>query len=204
MGTSSASHDTAVSYERHAHAIGYTQVVYLRRHCSTRYISREAHAFLSKQELTPTQTEHAYNMLVGLAEQNTHNNTIERTMDKLHTVLQEAPKPQTRHQRKAEIARLVREMQHRCWLIALVNKSGARITEHAEITHTHTRTHTHTYTRTHARTHARARARPGGGGDSAGPRTPTTPAPPPPPRGLRPTVSCQRCCPQASMGAKGA
>ena len=41
-----------------------------------------------------------------------------------------------------------------------------------------------------------------GGGDSAGPRTPTTPAPPPPPpRGLRPTVSCQRCCPQASMGA---
>ena len=45
-----------------------------------------------------------------------------------------------------------------------------------------------------------------GGGDSAGPRTPTTPAPPPPPppRGLRPTVGCQRCCPQASMGAKGA
>ena len=28
--------------------------------------------------------------------------------------------------------------------------------------------------------------------------------PPPPPRGLRPTVSCQRCCPQASMGAQGA
>ena len=28
------------------------------------------------------------------------------------------------------------------------------------------------------------------------------PLPPPsPPRGLRPTVSCQRCCPQASMGA---
>ena len=25
--------------------------------------------------------------------------------------------------------------------------------------------------------------------------------PPPPPRGLRPTVSCQRCRPQASMGA---
>ena len=40
-----------------------------------------------------------------------------------------------------------------------------------------------------------------GGGDSVGPRTPTTPAPP---RGLRPTVSCRRCCPQASMGAKGA
>ena len=43
---------------------------------------------------------------------------------------------------------------------------------------------------------------PTGGGDSAGPRTPTTPAPPPPPpRGLRPTVSCQRCRPQASTGA---
>ena len=28
--------------------------------------------------------------------------------------------------------------------------------------------------------------------------------PPPPPRGLRPTVSCQRCRPQASMGAKSA
>ena len=27
------------------------------------------------------------------------------------------------------------------------------------------------------------------------------PPPPPPPRGLRPTVSCQRCRPQASMGA---
>ena len=40
----------------------------------------------------------------------------------------------------------------------------------------------------------------GGGGDSAAPRTPTTP---PPPRGLRPTVSCQRCRPRASMGAKG-
>ena len=41
-----------------------------------------------------------------------------------------------------------------------------------------------------------------GGGDSAGPRTPTTPAPPPPPpRGLRPTNRCQRCRPQASMGA---
>ena len=38
-----------------------------------------------------------------------------------------------------------------------------------------------------------------GGVDSAGPRTPTTP--PPPLRGLRPTVSCQRCRPQASMGA---
>ena len=44
-------------------------------------------------------------------------------------------------------------------------------------------------------------ARGGGGGDSTAPRTPTTP---PPPRGLRPTVSCQRCRPQASMGAKGA
>ena len=44
-----------------------------------------------------------------------------------------------------------------------------------------------------------------GGGDSAGPGTPTTPAPPPPPpRGLRPTVSCQRCRPKASMGAEGA
>ena len=30
------------------------------------------------------------------------------------------------------------------------------------------------------------------------------PLPPPPPRGLRPTVSCQRCRPQSSMGAKGA
>ena len=40
----------------------------------------------------------------------------------------------------------------------------------------------------------------GGGGGSAGPRTPT----PPPLGGLRPTVSCQRCRPQASMGAKGA
>ena len=29
------------------------------------------------------------------------------------------------------------------------------------------------------------------------------PLPPPPPRGLRPTISCQRCCPQASMGAEG-
>ena len=28
--------------------------------------------------------------------------------------------------------------------------------------------------------------------------------PPPPPRGLRPTVSCQRCRPEASMGAEGA
>ena len=28
--------------------------------------------------------------------------------------------------------------------------------------------------------------------------------PPPPPRGLRPTVSCQRCRPQASMGGEGA
>ena len=28
--------------------------------------------------------------------------------------------------------------------------------------------------------------------------------PPPPPRGLWPTVSCQRCRPQASIGAKGA
>ena len=39
-----------------------------------------------------------------------------------------------------------------------------------------------------------------------GPPVPTTPAPPPPPlppRGLRPIVSCQRCCPLVSMGAKG-
>ena len=42
-----------------------------------------------------------------------------------------------------------------------------------------------------------------GGGGSAAPRTPTTP-PPPPHRGLRPTVSCQRYRPHASMGAKGA
>ena len=41
------------------------------------------------------------------------------------------------------------------------------------------------------------------GGNSAPPRTPTTP-PPPPPWGLRPTVSCQRCCLEVSMGAKGA
>ena len=42
-----------------------------------------------------------------------------------------------------------------------------------------------------------------GGGDSTGPRTPTTP-PPSLARGLWPTVSCHRCRPQASMGAKGA
>ena len=43
---------------------------------------------------------------------------------------------------------------------------------------------------------------PGGGvGDSAGPGTPT---PPPPPGGLRPTVSCRRCCPQEPMVAEGA
>ena len=49
----------------------------------------------------------------------------------------------------------------------------------------------------------RAPWRPGGGGDSAAPWMPTTSAPLPPPRGLRPTVSCQRCRPQVSIGAKG-
>ena len=46
-------------------------------------------------------------------------------------------------------------------------------------------------------------ATPGGGGgdDSAGHGTPTNP---PPLGGVRPTVSCQRCCPQESTGAKGA
>ena len=29
-------------------------------------------------------------------------------------------------------------------------------------------------------------------------------SPPPPPKGLRPTVSCQRCRTQVSMGTKGA
>ena len=51
------------------------------------------------------------------------------------------------------------------------------------------------------RIHVMTRMQPGGGGDSTALRTPTTP---PPPRGLRPTVNCQRCRPQASMGAKGA
>ena len=51
---------------------------------------------------------------------------------------------------------------------------------------------------------ARTRGRPGGGATPRvlGRQLPLPP--PPPPRGLRPTVSCQRCCPQASMGAKGA
>ena len=42
----------------------------------------------------------------------------------------------------------------------------------------------------------------GEGGDAVGPGTPTTP--PPPRGGLRPTVSCQRCRPRESTGAKGA
>ena len=44
---------------------------------------------------------------------------------------------------------------------------------------------------------------PRGGGGGATPRLLGHQLPPPP-RGLRPTVSCQRCRPQASMGAKGA
>ena len=44
---------------------------------------------------------------------------------------------------------------------------------------------------------------PGGGGGGATPRVLGRQLPLPPPHlgGVRPTVICQRCCPQASMGA---
>ena len=98
------------------------------------YTPPEAANFLHQQGLTPATPRQAYAMLAAQAEQATQHKTEGIVLSKLRSAPNAQPEePQSKQQRRIEIARLTRAVQSKRKLTALRNRAGHTFTEPTHI-----------------------------------------------------------------------
>ena len=125
---------TAYTFEKQVNPKGLSEVTAMMQASTVDYTPPEAAHFLQQQGLTPATPRQAYAMLAAQAEQATQHKTEGIVLSKLRSALNTQPeKPQSKQQRRIEIARLTRELQSKRKLTALRNKARRTFTEPMQI-----------------------------------------------------------------------
>ena len=122
---------TAYTYERQLNPKGLSEVTAMHQASTVDYTPPEAANFRHQQRLTPATPRQP---LVARAEQATQHKTDGIVLPKLRSALNAQPKkPQSKQQRRIEIARLTRELQSKRKQTALRNRAGHTFTEPTQI-----------------------------------------------------------------------
>ena len=119
--------EVAWRFERTHRPCGFLEAAAYLRSCTRQRVSAEAREFWGYKGFHPATDDAAYSYLVALSEREQQDRTGMQVLESLKEALSSESSPKSR--RKAEINRLVRELQNRRRLCVLRERGGHLVTD---------------------------------------------------------------------------